>query len=177
VLELIMAFTVREFIPEKSADDLKVLLPAYLMIWNAPENLEFLSFTGRPFEEIQVRAWFSDHLARGGRYFGAVSSNCEVHGILITRSNPIDGFEALSVAVSPSTKRRGIGERLLQRAVELAITEGYRAIEGQVFAHNIAMLRLLLKLSFIPIRMNHNRGVNGEDVVVLRRTLRQDKER
>lgn len=172
-----MVFTIREFVPEKSADDLKVLLPAYLMIWNAPENLQFLSFTGRPFAEAQVRAWFSDHLERGGRYFGAVDSQGEIHGILVTHSSPIDGFEALSVAVLPSTKRQGIGEQLVQHAVKVASTDGYRVVDGRVFAENILMLRLLLKLNFIPIRMDYNRGVNGEDIVVLRRLLGKDKER
>jgi len=42
---------IRELIPQDNKDDFDLLFPAYLKIWNDPENFKYLSFTQRPFEE------------------------------------------------------------------------------------------------------------------------------
>jgi len=39
----------------------------------------------------------------------------------------------------------------------VAITQGFKAIDALVFVDNFTMLRLLLSMSFTPVRIDHNR--------------------
>ena len=48
-------FKIREFVPGKNKNDFEQLLPVFLLIWNNPENLKFLSFTQKVFEEETVK--------------------------------------------------------------------------------------------------------------------------
>lgn len=40
---------VLEYVPEDNIEATDFLVPAFLEIWNAQENLKFLSFTQKPF--------------------------------------------------------------------------------------------------------------------------------
>jgi ribosomal protein S18 acetylase RimI-like enzyme len=160
---------IREFIPEKSAEDLALLLPAFLRIWNAKENLKFVCLTLRPFDEAQARGMFARHLAGGVRYFGAVDARSEIRGILVTRTSPCEGFEFANLGVQPEYKRKGIGRALIRHALHLAEQEGFRAVEGKVFADDIPMLRLALDLGFQPVRMDYGRRADGANLVHMKR--------
>ena len=92
-----MKNSIRELVPENCAADMEVLAPAYLEIWNHPDNLRFLSFTGRAFEDEQLRQWCGAHLQAGVKYSGAFSPERRLTAILLTRQNPTEGFELLSV--------------------------------------------------------------------------------
>lgn len=92
-------------------------------------------------------------------------------GILVTRSNPIEGFELFSIGIESAEKRKGIGRRLVRHGVETARSEGYRAVDGQVYAVNAPMLCLLLNERFVPVRMEHHRGPGDEDLVHLKKYL------
>jgi hypothetical protein len=48
----------REFTPGSDRRDFEELLAAVVAIWNAPENLGFLSYSLRPFAPEVVRGWF-----------------------------------------------------------------------------------------------------------------------
>jgi ribosomal protein S18 acetylase RimI-like enzyme len=163
-----MELTIQELVPETNNDDLERLVPAFLTIWNDPSNLPFLSFTGRRFEEKQVRAWFSQHLRARVRYDAAISPNGHIVGVLLTHNEPIDGFQLMSIGILPEQKRKGVGRRLIERGVSLAMEMEYRTADAQVYATNTAMLRLLLDLGFVPVRMEHRRGPAGEDLVHLK---------
>jgi len=152
-------------------EDLKMLVPAFLRIWNHPDNLRFLSFTKIEFEEKWVREWCGGHIAVGVRYFGATDPHDRFLAILLTGQNPLEGFELMSIGVEPAEKRRGIGTALIRHGVELARQERYQAIEGKVFATNAPMLSLLLGEEFLPVRIEPRRGPVGEDLVHLRRYL------
>ena len=160
-----------EFVPQTKEEDMNRLLPAFLGIWNDPQNLKFLSFTLRPFEEETVRSWFSMHLSSGGRYFCAVDRDGNILGISAYRLDPINGVEALGVGVLPSSKRQGIGTMLTRNLLRQAKTDGFLSIDVKVFADNVIMLRLLLGLGFIPTRMEHSKRADGADLVFLRKTL------
>ena len=92
-----MKRSIRELVPENCAEDMEVLAPAYLEIWNHPDNLRFLSFTGRAFEDEQLRQWCGAHLQAGVRYFGAFRPERRLAAMLLTRQNPTEGFELLSI--------------------------------------------------------------------------------
>ncbi len=160
---------IREFIPEQNADDLSHLLPAFLRIWNAKDNLRFVCLTLRPFDEAQARGMMSRHLAAGLRYFGAVDSKGEIRGILVTRTSPCEGFEFANLGVQTEYKRKGIGRALIKHALHLAEQEGFRAVEGKVFADDLPMLRLALDLGFQPVRMEYGRRADGAHVVHMKK--------
>ncbi len=166
-----MKFLIRRIKPEERAEDLRLLVPAYLEIWNHVENLPYLSFTGLPFEEAQVQDWCRAHVTAGVRYFGAIATDNELAGILLTRQNRIEGFELLSIGVMPIHKRLGIGRQLVRHGIDVAREKGYRAVDVQVYASNAPMLCLLLKEGFVPVRMEYQRGPRGEDLVHLKRYL------
>lgn len=166
------AVEIRELIPETNEEDLERLLKAYLTIWNAPENLKFLSFTLRPVDEEVVRSWLDSHRVDGVRYFCAFDAGGEIAGISIVRSDPIEGLESLGVGVRPASKQRGIGKELIDHLIDLGRSEGYHAIQAPVFADNVPMLYLLLSFGFIPARMEYNRRADGADLVYLKRSLR-----
>jgi len=167
---------IREFIPATYEDDLNILVPAYLTIWNHPGNLEYLSFTGQPFTEEQVLRFCREHLKKGVRYFGACAPNGEVIGIIITRADPIEGFEFLGLGVAPHEKGKGVGLKLVRHGVKVALNGGYMAADGQVFATNAPMLRLLLGEGFLPVRMEYHRGPQGEDLVFLKKYLHPESQ-
>ena len=164
-------FEILEFVPETNAEDMNQLLPAFLAIWNDPQNLKYLSLTLRPFEEETVRSWFSCHISSGGRYFCAVDRDRNIVGISVKRLDPINGFEIMGVGVLPSAKRQGIGKMLINNLLEIARTDGFHSIEVNVFADNPIMLRLLLGLGFIPTRMEYGKRADGADLVFLRKAL------
>ena len=162
---------IKELIPETNPKDMELLIPAYLAIWNHPKNLRFLSFTGRPFEETQLRDWCSSHISAEIRYFGAFEGEQSIIGILLIRANPLKGFELFSVGVLPEKQRRGVGSSLVNHGLSVASSEVYKAIDAQVFASNAPMLCLLLNKGFVPVRLDYHRGPEGEDLVHLKKYL------
>lgn len=162
---------IREFTPGSNRRDLEQLLPAFLAIWNAPDNLRFLSFSLRPFAPELVRGWFEQHIAGGGRYFAALDESGTITGIIVVRTDPIGMFELFAMAVHPEAQGRGVGRQLVAYAVDVARSQGFRCVEGAVFADNARMLRLLLSLGFQPVRMEYHRRADGADLVVLRALL------
>lgn len=162
---------IRESIPEDNAEDKSALLPAFLEIWNASENLKYLSFTQKPFDKDIVSAWLDNHKEQGGRYFCIVSKNAEILGIMITKENPIDGFEIYGIGVNPAFKHQDIGRKLIEHAINTAIDLKYKAIDSLVFADNVPMLRLLLSLSFIPVSMDYHKRSDCADTILLRKYM------
>jgi ribosomal protein S18 acetylase RimI-like enzyme len=162
---------VREFTPQRVPADFARLVPAFLEIWNAPENLKYLSLSLRPFEEPIVQGWFKDHLAAGVRYFAALGERDEILGISVLRSDPVGMHELFAVGVRPGLQRRGIGSQLVSHSLGTARSEGFACTEASVFADNVRMLRLLLSLGFVPVRIDHHRRADGADLVVLHRRL------
>jgi L-amino acid N-acyltransferase YncA len=162
---------IREFIPQENAADKAALLPAFLDIWNAPENLPYLSFTGIPFDPETVNMWFDHHLDQGGRYLGAEDDDGRILGIAVIKADPVTGFELFGAGVRAECRRRGIGRALLERGIALAAGLGFKAVAGTVFADNTAMLRLLLAMDFVPVGMEHHKRWDGADTVLLKRCL------
>ncbi len=166
-----MEIQITEKIPQQNPDDMKILVPSFLRIWNDPFNLPFLSFTGCAFKEELFRAWCQQHLNIGVRYFTATMTENVVAGILVIKENLLEGFEIQGLGVLPSQKEKGVGTQLVKYGIELAKTQGYQAIDVQVYAPNIPMLRLLLAEEFIPVRMEHRLGPKGEDLLHLKKYL------
>ena len=170
-IENMKHISIQEFIPEDSIDGKDILLSAFLEIWNAAENLKFLSFTIKPFDTEIVRFWLENHKEQGGRFFCAVRGGCEILGIAAIKVNPIEGFALYGIGVRPDFKRQGIGRKLVEYTVSQAINFDFKAVEVSVFADNSTMLRLLLSLDFIPVNMDFRKRGDGADIVHMKRYL------
>lgn len=163
---------IKEFIPQESVEDKDRLLPAFLKIWNAPENLKYLSVTLAPFSQELVRTWLEHHKDNGGRYFCALDNRDEITGILVFKISPLDGCEIYGVGVDPKYKGKGIGRQLVEHAVCTAVSHGCRALDALVFADNAKMLRLLIAQGFVPVGMVHHKRADGADAVMLKKYLK-----
>ena len=165
------SFIIREFVPERNPDELARMLPAFIRIWNSPENLPFVSRTMCPCTQSHARANLERHLERGVRFFAAENSAGEILAILMTRADHCTGFEFLNLGVQPEHKRQGIGRMLVKHTMHMAAQEGYLAVEGDVFADDIPMLRLALDLGFTPVRMEYGARADGTAMVRMKRRL------
>lgn len=149
--------------PQKEKED---FVNAYVDIWNAPENLPYLSFTGCPFREEMVRSWvnaLTDYAEI--RYRIAVSAE-HIVGISVLRQHVLTGFELLGLGVHPDVKRQGIGTQLVTDCI--ACAHDYRAIDAVVFVDNAPMLLLLIRHGFIPVTVKHELRYDGVDTLLLK---------
>ena len=162
---------VREFIPEDELDDKKALLPVFLKIWNAPENLKYLSQTMIPFVPELVQQWLENHKAQGGRYFCAMDEQNYILGIMVIKENPVEGFEIYGLGVLPEQKGKGVGRLLVEHATSIAEEDGFKDINALVFADNTAMLCLLLTSGYTPISMEYHKRSDGTDTVNLKKYI------
>lgn len=162
---------IREFLPESNDAEMDLLLSAYLAIWNHPENLPFLSFTGKLFETSEVRGWFSNRITKGVRYFASVGDKGQIAGIVLTSNLENHGFNIGGIGVLPEQKGKGIGKALVRKVFSEAELLGYNEVETEVFPNNTRMLRLLLGLGFVPFKMEYGRGATGEDFLLLRKQV------
>jgi ribosomal protein S18 acetylase RimI-like enzyme len=162
---------IRQLFPSTDESDFALLLAAYLKMVNTPEAIKFLSFTGLPFTETQVAAWFKSHNDEGVDYFVDCSSPETVRGIATVRAGALSGFELLGLVVDPVNRQSGIGRGLVQNILTVAGERGYRAVDVNVFADNLPMLRLVLGQCFIPVSMSYHVRYDGADMVALKRYL------
>jgi len=164
-------YSVTERVPQTRPGDMAAMVPAYLAIWNAPENRRFVSFTGEPFTEEQARKWFSSHLAGGISYYTADEPKGGIAAIMILERARKPELGLGSLAVHPGHKYRGIGKQMVQVCLDIARAEGFTAVATQVFADNTPMLRLVIGFGFQPVQVERGRRFDGMDLVHLRRSL------
>lgn len=160
-----------EMTPQNNKDDFNRLLPAFLSIWNNPENLNYLSLTFQHIQKETVSDWFSNHIDRNTRYCVAVDEHREILGLSAMKANSIEGFEIIGLGVQPKAKRQGVGSSLITHAIHLAIDLGYKAVDCRVLANNINMLRILLKLEFLPVQISYHARVDGVDLIQMKKYL------
>ena len=167
---------IRELEPATDDSHLEKLLEAYMVIFNHPENLGFLSLTQIPFSEEETRRWLIRSQEQGRRYFAVVGEGDEILAISVVKADPRVGFEISKLAVKPEVKYQGFGRLLIDCALSTAASEGFQAVDASVFADNDATLRLTLGSGFTPVRMTHHLRADGGDIVHLRKYLEPDKD-
>lgn len=162
---------IREYIPEKNHEDMEHLLHAYMTIWNHPENLKFMSYSLKPYDEGTIKKLLSNHIEVGVHYYAATKSDKDICAIAVVGASTIDGFEIVGFGTHHECKRKGIGTRLLKYVLDIAASNDFKAVDTLTFADNIIMLRLLLSMSFIPVNMAYNRRADGGDLLHMRKQL------
>lgn len=92
--------------------------------------------------------WVLADLARGERYFVAVDDAQPIACVAYERA-AADLAYLNRLSVLPAWRRRGVGERLVRRIVELARADGVAAISIGVIAEHDALQRWYRKLGFV----------------------------
>jgi [ribosomal protein S18]-alanine N-acetyltransferase len=83
-----------------------------------------------------------------------------------------DEAEILTLAVTPSVRRGGVGRLLLAGATETAVTLGARAVFLEVSVTNIAARALYTGAGFMPAGRRRQYYSDRSDALVLRLDLR-----
>jgi ribosomal-protein-alanine N-acetyltransferase len=85
-----------------------------------------------------------------------------------------DELHIANVAVHPDFRRRGVGRKLIQHAIDLAA--GCRWIGLEVRASNTPALKLYKKFGFLEVGLRRNYYEReGEDAIVMVKSLVSDK--
>ena len=159
---------ITQFVPEQNEKDFSLLLPAFLKIWNHPENHKQLSVTQHPLEDDTIHSWLRHHVRKGISYYCAIDDHEQIVGISVIREHATHGLLCLGLAVRPENKHQGIGSLFIEDLISVVAKRGYSSVEVPVFADNIRMLRLLLKFGFIPARMEYHKRYDGVDLVYMK---------
>lgn len=147
--------------------DKETFIKAYIDIFNSPDNLKYLSFTGILFTQEMITSWLNRLNEKSEiRYRIAVYEN-RIVGISVIKENSLTGFELLGLAVHPEFKRKGIGTKLLNDCIECS--DEFKSIDAIVFTDNKPMLLLLIKNDFEPITMKNEFRYDGTNTLLLRR--------
>lgn len=161
---------IKEFIPQDNPDDKKILFPAFLEVWNNPENLKFLSYTLEPFSQEEVKNWLENHKDQGGKYFCALKDN-EVTGISVVKINKDKTLEIFALGVKPEFKKQGTATKLISYITDYALDQNFSEIQASVFTDNSKMLRIFLLFGFIPVDISFNKRIDGGDFLHLKKYL------
>ncbi len=150
--------------------DIERFVEAYERIYNCPDNLIFLSYTGIPFSHGQIAQWANSAEQAGVEYYSALEEGV-IAGIMVVQINTVLSYEILSLAVDPRFKGRGAGSMLLSAATGNAKDKGFKAVDTVVFADNKRMLSLVIRNGFKPARMEYRKRYDGEDALYLKKYL------
>ena len=166
-----MGITFKQIGSGADVENAERYVTAYLRLFNIPDNLKFLSYSGTPFDRDTVAAWLRDADRAGVAYHTAIDEDGEICGIVCLRANLPTGAELMALVVEAGQRRAGLGGQLLEVAVSQARDQGCIAITATVFADNASMLSLAVKHSFKPYKIGYRTRWDGEDIVYLRRCL------
>jgi len=154
-------------------------LPAIIAIYNATIAGRIATADTEPVSVESRHDWFHEH-SPNARPLWVALENDDIAGWLSFQSfygRPAYHATAeLSVYVASARQRKGIGNALLAKAIELAPQLGLKTLLGFIFGHNDASLRLFEKLGFqrwgVLPRVAELDGVDRDLIVVGRRVVR-----
>jgi [ribosomal protein S18]-alanine N-acetyltransferase len=119
-------------------------------------------------------AWSRDSFMRElslpfSRITVAVTNNGPTEAIVgyLCRWLVADECHILNVAVRPMARRAGIGERLMEHAIDEAKREKARFVTLEVRRSNVGARSLYRKLSFEERRLRRNYYGSGDDAIVM----------
>jgi ribosomal protein S18 acetylase RimI-like enzyme len=107
--------------------------------------------TVEPFSEVETRAFIEVNRSAGSPLFVAVLDATVVGWCDIVRLYPFPGYEhngRLGMGVVAGWRGRGLGGRLLDRALDSAPGAGFQRVELEVYASNTAALALYRRRGF-----------------------------
>ncbi|MGI4813688.1 MAG: GNAT family N-acetyltransferase [Janthinobacterium lividum] len=159
-------------------------LPAIVAIYNSTVASRQVTADTEPVSVESRRAWFATHDAARRPLWVAELDGVMLGWLSITdyKSRPAySGTVEISLYLAAHARGRGIGSRLLMRAIEAAPGWGVHTLIGVVFAHNAPSVRLFDALGFaqwgrLP-RVTVLDGVERDVLILGRRADLQNKDR
>lgn len=118
----------------------------------------------------QPEAWGRDAISLQLAMPG-VAGWCHPDGGMILARVAADEMEVLTLAVSPSARRRGIATVLLETAIVWAKSRGAATVFLEVAEDNMAAQGLYTTVGFLPAGRRPRYYSNGGDALVLRLPL------
>ena len=147
------------------------LVDAYLKLFNEKESLKFLSKSNLPFDSYTISTFLKNAPSEEVEYYVAISPDKDIIGISAFESDLIKGFEVIGAVVDKNYRFKGIGMALISKGIKVAKEKGFKAVDISVFADNKAMLILLIKMDFKPVKIENHARFDGEDLIHLKRYL------
>jgi phosphinothricin acetyltransferase len=126
-------------------------LPAIVAIYNASIPSRTATADTEPISIKSRRDWFREHDPERRPLWVAVEDEVVAGWLSFQSFYGRPAYHAtaeISVYVSPALQRKGIGRKLLARAVERARRLGLKTLLGFIFGHNEASLRLFESFGF-----------------------------
>ncbi len=152
----------------KSSDlDKESFIRAYIEIFNSPNNLKNLSFTGISFNYDLVKSWVGFLNENSEIKYRIAIIDQKIVGICVLNVSVLSGFEIMGLGVHPEYKRKKIGTELVNDSIKLS--ENYNSIDAIVFTDNKPMLLLMIKNDFIPVIMKNEFRYDGTNTILLKR--------
>jgi len=134
-------------------------------------DLEVLArLHGQAFDEAWDAETFARILAAPGGFAFLARDEAGWAGFALCRT-AADECELLSLGVMPGRRRRGVGRRLVERALDAARIRGARTLYLEVAEDNLAARTLYDGLGFLPVgrrRGYYARGPLRVDAITLR---------
>jgi phosphinothricin acetyltransferase len=159
-------------------DALESDLPAIIDIYNATVPTRMVTAELEPTTVEARLPWFREHSPDQHPFWVAESDGRVIAWLDFKKFLPrsaYSGTAEISVYVDENFRRRGVGRRLLEKAIADSASFGITAMLGLIFAHNEPSLRLFERLGFerwglLP-RIARLDG-NERDLVLMGRHLR-----
>lgn len=101
-----------------------------------------------------------------GKYFLVAEVEKQIAGYIVACPEKGNGLHIYSIAVKKSFRRRGLGKKLLNHLIELAVEQGLKRVYLEVKAENTPAIRLYEKLGFRKTRRIKRYYSDGEDALV-----------
>jgi L-amino acid N-acyltransferase YncA len=132
-------------------DAVEADLPAIVDIYNATVPTRMVTAELEP-TTVEARVpWFREHSPEQYPFWVAESEGCVMGWLEFKKFLPrcaYRGTAEISVYVDEKFRRRGVGQRLLERAIARAPSLGITALVGLIFGHNEPSLKLFQRLGF-----------------------------
>jgi len=132
-------------------DAVEADLPAIIEIYNATVPTRMVTAELEP-TTIEARLpWFREHSPHEYPFWVVESEGCVIGWLDFKKFLPrcaYRGTAEISVYVDAQFRRRGVGQRLLEKAIARAPSLGITALVGLIFGHNEASLKLFQRFGF-----------------------------
>src|SRR5437660_8248914 len=132
-------------------DAVETDLPAIIDIYNATVPTRVVTAELEP-TTIEARLpWFREHSPHDYPFWVAESDGRVIGWLDFKKFLPrcaYRGTAEISVYVDEKSRRRGVGQRLLQQAIARAPSLGITALVGLIFGHNEPSLKLFQRFGF-----------------------------
>jgi L-amino acid N-acyltransferase YncA/predicted O-methyltransferase YrrM len=132
-------------------DAVEADLPAIVEIYNATVPTRMVTAELEPTTVEARLPWFREHSSEHHPFWVAESEGRVIGWLDFKRFLPrcaYRGTAEISVYVDKESRRRGVGQRLLEQAIARAPSLGITALVGLIFGHNESSLKLFQCLGF-----------------------------